>query len=116
MEHISKTFLTLPRSPGVYLFKDSAGVILYVGKAKNLANRVRQYFTSDGAIGGKTRRLVPQIRAIEVVQTDTEFDALIQEAKLIHAYQPKYNAIAKDDKSPLYMVVTRGERLPRIFF
>ncbi len=106
----------LPRSPGVYCYTDGNGRALYVGKAKNLQSRIRQYFTRDDAIGEKTRVLVNQIQSVAIWQTASEFDALLLEANRIRAFQPKYNVIARDDKSPLYVCLTLGEALPRVIF
>lgn len=102
--------------PGVYLYYNNEETVLYVGKAKNLKNRVGQYFTHDLAVGTKTNLLVSQIAFIKILPTDSELDALLLEATLIRRYLPKYNAIAKDDKSPLYIVITLDEELPRIMF
>lgn len=102
--------------PGVYLYYDQRGTVLYVGKAKNLRNRVRQYFSRDDAVGAKTPLLVSQITSIKTIPTDSEFDALLLEANLIRTYLPKYNAVARDDKSPLYIAITLNEKLPRILF
>jgi len=102
--------------PGVYLYSDKNGNIIYVGKAKNLRNRVKQYFTGSNAVGEKTSLLVSQIASIKTIPTDSEFDALLLEATLIRKYLPKYNAIARDDKSPLYISITFDEPLPRILF
>lgn len=101
--------------PGVYLYKDASGGVLYVGKAKNLRNRIRQYFVRADALGAKTGILVPQIRSIQTIATDSEFDAILLESELIRQYMPKYNSISKDDKSPLFMALTLDESLPRIF-
>lgn len=111
---LQKTLKHLTTRPGCYLYKDAGGKIIYVGKAKNLKNRVRQYFGKRDALTRKTQLLVDQIKTIETIPTDSEFDALLLEATLIRNYQPKYNAIAKDDKSPLYIVITLHEDLPRI--
>lgn len=121
MDHTRTTLLkkeaqTITSRPGVYLYYDSLGRVIYVGKAKNLKNRVRQYFERNDAIGPKTGLLVSQIARIKTIPTDSEFDALLLEATLIRSYLPKYNAIARDDKSPLYVVITLDERLPRILF
>ncbi len=102
--------------PGVYLYSDKNGNIIYVGKAKNLRNRVKQYVTGSNAVGEKTSLLVSQIASIKTIPTDSEFDALLLEATLIRKYLPKYNAIARDDKSPLYITITFDEPLPRILF
>lgn len=100
--------------PGVYLYRNAVGDVLYVGKAKNLKNRVRQYFARRESLSAKTQLLVPQIRSIQTIATDCEFDAILLEAHLIRAWMPKYNSIAKDDKSPLYIAITFDEPLPRI--
>lgn len=106
----------LPHSPGVYIYRDAGNTILYIGKAKDLKRRVSQYFQRDDAVGDKTLALVSQIRAIETIQTDSEFDALLLEAKLIRTHLPKYNVVARDDKSPLYIVITTREKLPRVLW
>lgn len=102
--------------PGAYLYYDTDGNVIYVGKAKNLRNRISQYFSGDEAQDQKTNLLVSQIASIKTIPTDSEFDALLLEATLIRKYQPKYNAIAKDDKSPLYITITFDEPLPRLLF
>lgn len=102
--------------PGVYLFKDARGVILYVGKAVNLTRRVKQYFQKDNTLGTKTLLLVSQIHSVKTIETASEFDALLLEAKLISLHKPKYNSIAKDDKSPLYIYLTLSESLPRVLY
>lgn len=101
----------------MYLYYDTEGNVIYVGKAKNLRNRIRQYFTQHRKDAGrKTNLLVSQIASIKTIPTDSEFDALLLEATLIKKYQPKYNAIAKDDRSPLYIAITLDEPLPKILF
>lgn len=100
--------------PGVYLYSDKNGKIIYVGKAKNLRNRVKQYFAKNSTTSDKTSLLVSQIASIQTIPTDSEFDALLLEATLIRKYLPKYNAIARDDKSPLYITITFDEPLPHI--
>lgn len=102
--------------PGVYLYSDKNKNVIYVGKAKNLRNRVRQYFVRSDRVDEKTKLLVSQIAFIKTIPTDSEFDALLLEATLIRKYLPKYNAIARDDKSPLYITITFDELLPRILF
>ncbi len=88
-----------PKSPGVYLFKDSAGDVVYVGKAANLRNRVQSYFGSKSALSTKTLRLVGVVHDMEFVQTGSEQEALVLEADLVKRYRPLYNARLKDDKS-----------------
>jgi excinuclease ABC subunit C len=115
METPQQIAKSLSHQPGVYFFKDEAGGILYVGKAKDLRKRVSQYFDGD-LKDTKTTQLVALIRGIDTIETHSEFDALVLEAKLIRAHTPKYNIIAKDDKSPLYLAITFDEELPHIIF
>ncbi|HEX6185655.1 MAG TPA: GIY-YIG nuclease family protein, partial [Pyrinomonadaceae bacterium] len=88
----------LPTSPGVYLHKDEGGKIIYVGKAKNLRNRVRSYFQSGRGHDRKTRELVKRIFDLEFIVTDTEVEALVLESNLIKQHKPRYNVLLKDDK------------------
>jgi excinuclease ABC subunit C len=104
----------IPTRPGVYLFKDSKGTVLYIGKAKVLRPRVRSYFQFNRQHDPKTRRLVARIRDLETIVTDSEVEALILEANLVKEYNPRYNINLKDDKSYPYIRVTR-EPFPRIF-
>ena len=89
---------TLPNQPGVYQYFDSEGVILYVGKAKNLKKRVSSYFTKTHE-NGKTRALVKKIDSIKHIVVETETDALLLENNLIKKHKPRYNVMLKDDKS-----------------
>lgn len=104
---------TLPNQPGVYQYYDADGVILYVGKAKNLKKRVSSYFTKTHE-NGKTRVLVKKIVTIKHIVVDTETDALLLENNLIKKYKPKYNVLLKDDKSYPWICV-KNERFPRVF-
>lgn len=114
METLKAQIAAVPRAPGIYRYFDAQGTIIYVGKAKDLKKRVSQYFQKgDVALGPKTQQLVEQIARIEITETVSEFDALMLEAQLIRTHLPKYNVIAKDDKSPIYLVVTK-EELPRL--
>jgi excinuclease ABC subunit C len=103
----------LPASPGVYQFKDSAGKVIYVGKAKILKNRVRQYFHS-GPHYGRIPMMVSKINDLEIITTDNEVEALILEFNLIKELKPRYNVNLKDDKSYPYIVITK-ELFPRVF-
>ncbi len=114
MENLKKTLKTLPHEPGVYIYRNLLREIIYVGKAKDLFNRVHQYFQKRGNAGDKTERLVSEIDSLEIIPTTSEFDALLLEAKLIRSNLPKYNVISRDDKSPLYAVITYSEALPRL--
>lgn len=113
MEYLQKIITTLSHTPGVYQFFGSNNEVLYVGKAKDLKNRVSQYARPD-AIPEKTRCMLTAATNLKTIQTASEFDAILLEAKLIHDLQPKYNVIAKDDKSPLYIFLTMHEELPRV--
>ncbi len=104
----------LPAAPGVYQHKDKGGKVLYVGKAKNLRNRVRQYFQKSRSLGPRIEQMLSKATDLEVIVTDTEVEALILEANLIKKYRPRYNVSLKDDKSYPYIVIT-GEPYPRVF-
>jgi excinuclease ABC subunit C len=103
----------LPESPGVYLFKNGQGKVIYIGKAKNLKNRVRSYF-QDSHHDVKTTALVAQVADFELMVTHNEIESLILEANLVHEYKPRYNIHLKDDKHYPYIKVTMGEPFPRI--
>lgn len=105
---------SLPTKPGVYFHKNAEGKIIYVGKAKNLRNRVRQYFDHNRVVDAKTKVLMSKIADVEVLVTDSEAEALILENNLIKQHKPKYNILLKDDKSYPYIRVT-NEEYPRIF-
>ncbi|MBW7887970.1 MAG: excinuclease ABC subunit C [Bacteroidetes bacterium] len=104
----------LPASPGVYQFKNKEGIILYVGKAVNLRNRVRQYFHKSRKLEPRIEIMVSRVSDLEIIQTDSEVEALILEANLIKLHKPRYNVNLKDDKSYPYIVVT-NEPYPRVF-
>ena len=95
----------LPNVPGVYKYFDSEGNVIYVGKAKNLRNRVKSYFRIKFDGDTKTKALVENISNVEYVEVSTELEALILEEKLVKKYQPRYNILLKDDKSFLYIVI-----------
>jgi excinuclease ABC subunit C len=104
----------LPTAPGVYLHKDEGGKIIYVGKAKNLRNRVRSYFQSGRGHDRKTRELVKRIRDLEFIVTDTEVEALVLESNLIKQHKPRYNVLLKDDKQYPHLKLTINEPFPRV--
>ena len=104
---------TLPSGPGVYRYYDKKGEILYVGKAKNLKNRVLSYFNKS-QIGYKTRMMVSKIVRLETTVVNSEYDALLLENNLIKEYQPFYNILLKDDKSYPWICIKK-EPFPRIF-
>src|SRR5918911_2654431 len=105
----------VPHAPGVYIWKDAVGKILYVGKSKNLRDRMRSYFGAPRGLSSKTRRMVAQIADFDVVLTSSELEALLLEMNLIKRHRPKYNILLKDDKSYPYIKVTLQEPWPRIF-
>jgi len=104
----------IPTSPGVYLHKDSSGKIVYIGKAKNLRSRVRQYFQSDRLQDIKTRELVRRIADVEFIVTDSEVEALILESTLVRQHQPRFNYKLKDDKSYPHLKLTINEPFPKV--
>ena len=114
-EIVAQKLLHLPDSPGVYLWKDASGAVLYVGKAKGLRSRVRSYFASDHPFSLKTQHLVRHIADLETIVVPTEAHALVLEANLIKEYQPKFNIALRDDKSYPYIKVTVNEPFPRMF-
>ncbi len=104
----------LPDSPGVYLWKDADGKVLYVGKAKRLRSRVRSYFASDHRESVKTRAMVRLVADLETIVVPTEAAALVLEANLIKEYRPRFNISLRDDKSYPYIKVTIQEPYPRV--
>src|SRR5918997_4484439 len=104
----------LPTNPGCYLYKDTEGTILYVGKAVNLRSRVRSYSKKSASHSPKTRRLVQNITDMEWIVTDSELEALILECNLIKKHRPKYNIRLRDDKHYPYLMLTTSEPFPRL--
>ena len=104
----------LPESPGVYLWKDGEGEILYVGKAKRLRSRVRSYLAGDQMANVKTRALMERVSDVETIVVPSEAHALILEANLIKEHRPRYNIVLRDDKSYPYIKVTVQEPFPRV--
>ncbi|KAJ49411.1 excinuclease ABC subunit C [Clostridium tetanomorphum] len=105
----------LPDKPGVYLMKNSLGEIIYIGKAKILKNRVRQYFQNSKNHSEKVRAMVKNIYEFEYIVTDSEMEALILECNLIKKYRPRYNILLKDDKGYPFIKITVNEDFPRVF-
>ncbi len=113
--NIEEELKKLPSNPGVYIMHDASDEIIYVGKAVNLKNRVRQYFQSDRNKSAKIKKMVPQIVRFEYIIVDSELEALILECNLIKENRPKYNTLLKDDKTYPSICVTVNEMFPRIF-
>lgn len=105
----------VPLAPGVYIWKDANGHILYVGKSKVLRDRMRSYFGAPRGLNSKTRRLVSNIADFEIILTSSELEALLLEMNLIKEHQPKYNILLKDNKTYPFIRVTLHEAWPRIF-
>ena len=110
---IEEKLKEIPPSPGVYLHKDAAGKVIYVGKAKNLRSRVRSYFRAR-PFDRKTDALVGQIADLEFIVTDNEVEALILEASLVKQHKPRYNIKLQDDKSYPHLKLTINEPFPKV--
>lgn len=105
-----------PTGPGVYLMKDGQARVIYVGKAVNLRSRVASYFTKAAATERRTAELVTEIADVDFIETDSEVDALLMEARLIKDIQPRFNNLLKDDKTFPYLQITTREDFPRVEF
>ena len=116
MFDIKEELKKLPDKPGVYLMKDNHEEIIYVGKARVLKNRVRQYFQSGKNKSAKILKMISLIDSFEYIITDSELEALILECNLIKEYSPKYNTMLKDDKTYPYIKVTVSESFPRLIY
>ncbi|MEW5875358.1 MAG: excinuclease ABC subunit UvrC [Candidatus Zixiibacteriota bacterium] len=114
MISLADKLAALPDRPGVYMFKDAAGTIIYVGKAKILRNRVRTYFRREGIDHPRVQVMQEKIADLEIISTDSEIEALILEANLIKEHKPRYNVSLKDDKRFPYIKVTTNEPFPRM--
>lgn len=106
----------IPERPGVYLHKNGEEQVIYVGKARNLRNRVSAYVLGRGARDAKTMTLISEIESIDFVTTNNELEAILLENNLIKAHQPRYNILLRDDKSYPYLKVTMSEDYPRVVF
>ena len=113
-DHAAAKVKTFPQSPGVYLMKDEAGRVIYVGKAKNLRSRAGSYFLKAAAEEPRTASWIHEIADIDYVDCDSEVDALLMESRLIKDVQPKHNKDLKDDKTFPYLMITTREEFPRI--
>lgn len=116
MTDLNKTLANLPESPGVYIYKNADGEVIYVGKAASLKNRVKQYFSPSGDGRATVEKMVPQIEDIDFVVTRSVQDALLLECNLIKKYLPKYNVLLKDNKTYPYICVTTSEDFPRVYY
>ncbi|HXH81569.1 MAG TPA: excinuclease ABC subunit UvrC, partial [Candidatus Tectomicrobia bacterium] len=111
---LEDTLARLPDRPGVYLYRDAKGQVIYVGKAASLRSRVRSYFQDSRAPDPKTDALVRQIADLEIIVTDNELEALMLEANLVRKHRPRYNIILRDDKHYPFLRLTTNEEFPRL--
>ena len=117
LERLRARLKEIPDRPGVYLHKNAEGEVIYVGKARNLRNRVSSYVVGKGARSHPlTNALIPEIEGIDFVTTNNELEAILLENNLIKAHQPRYNILLRDDKSYPYLKVTLSEDYPRVVF
>ncbi len=115
-ERLKTRVKDLPERPGVYLHKNAAGEVIYVGKARNLRSRVSSYLVGKGARDAKTTTLVGEIESIDFVATNNELEAILLENNLVKRHQPRYNILLRDDKTYPYIKVTLSEPYPRVVF
>ncbi|HLX56802.1 MAG TPA: excinuclease ABC subunit UvrC [Ktedonobacteraceae bacterium] len=114
-EKIQSVLNSLPHKPGIYIMKDAQGIILYVGKAISLYNRVRSYFQESTDLSPKNRSMVAKVDDIEFLVVKNEVEALVLESNYIKQYRPKYNVLLRDDKSYPYIKVALNEDFPRVY-
>jgi excinuclease ABC subunit C len=115
IEKLAEKAKTLPKCPGVYLMKDDKGIVIYVGKSASLRDRVGSYFQASTKLEYKKMGLLDQVSDFEVIQTDSEVEALLAENRLIKDIQPRYNARLLDDKTFPYLMITLDEDFPGVF-
>ena len=113
---LQKTLANLPESPGVYIYKNAKGDVIYVGKAASLKNRVKQYFSASGDGRATVEKMVPQIEDIDFIVTGSVQDALLLECTLIKKYLPRYNVLLKDNKTYPYICITVSQKYPRVYY
>lgn len=113
--NIEEELKKIPTSPGVYLMHKNNGEVIYVGKAKNLRNRVKQYFSDSYKKTSKIQQMVSNIERFEYIVVDNELESLILESNFIKEYRPRYNTLLKDDKNYPYIKLTTDETFPRVF-
>src|SRR5438034_11631871 len=116
LERLKARIKELPDRPGVYLHKNAAGEVIYVGKARNLRNRVGSYLVGRGRTDPRLMTLVMEIEGIDFVTTNNELEAILLENNLIKTHQPRYNILLRDDKTYPYLKVTMSEDFPRVVF
>src|SRR3972149_5397751 len=105
---------SIPLKPGVYIFKNEKERVLYVGKAKNLRNRLRSYFQKSPHLDPRKAAMITNVKGFSYIVTDNEFEALALEANLIKQHKPKFNVILRDDKNYPYLKLTVNEEWPKL--
>ena len=115
LERLARKARQLPKKPGVYLMKDAAGVVLYVGKASVLPNRVASYFQPSADLGPKKNRMLELIEDFDIVECEGEWEALLLESRLIKDTRPRFNERLVDDKTFPYLAITLGDEFPGVF-
>ena len=116
LKRLKERLREIPERPGVYLHKNPEGEVIYVGKARNLRNRVTSYIVGRGARDAKTMSLISEIESVDFVTTNNELEAILLENNLIKSHQPRYNILLRDDKTYPYLKVTMSEAYPRVVF
>lgn len=106
--HISEILATLPSSPGVYCMKNKKGAVIYIGKSVHLHSRVSSYWGDEKRLNFAKRSMIRQVSDIEIIETQSELEALVLETNLIKEKQPKYNILMKDGKNLAYIRITSG--------
>ena len=114
MNMLKKKLKSVPAKSGVYILKDETSEIIYIGKARTLNKRLRQYFQNPEKLPTKTKTMVSRIHDFEYILTDNELEALILENNQIKKYKPRYNVLLKDDKNFPYLKLTIKEAFPRL--
>jgi excinuclease ABC subunit C len=115
MHKLSNIIKTIPKKPGVYQFLDKSEEIIYIGKAKNLRNRVKSYFQEETKLTPKTRVMIKNSVDIHYIEVDSDLEAILLETNLIKEHKPKYNILMKDDKNFIYLKITSKEAEPKIY-
>ena len=115
LEKLSQKARALPKAPGVYLMKDDKGRVIYVGKSASLRERVSSYFQAATKLEKMKSGLLDYVVDFEVIQTDSEVEALLAENRLIKDIQPRYNARLLDDKTFPYLMITTGDEFPGVY-
>lgn len=115
MTHLTDKLKSLPDAPGVYMMRNAAGQVIYVGKARSLKSRVRSYFQKGVDAGPKTKAMLARLADLDYIITNSEVEALILENNLIKEHRPRYNVILRDDKNYPCLKLTMGERFPRLY-